>query len=197
VYSHSPRPATPGAFFCAFAACPSRRLRQDPGDLFSRCGLILTRVRFNGLLRTGEPYEPRSPDTVLTGIFLPGDLSAGRCCGAAKPHPASKKGRNDGSPNEEFGVAPARARPVMSSIIGAGRPCVITVSRKNPLQNLSRLSVTIKSRGCRERSVHRLTWRFHPHHSCLAHLHARSPRHRGTRHPQEPLYRPCHSGCRT
>jgi hypothetical protein len=32
--------------------------------------MILARVRFNGLLRTGEPYEPRSQDHVLTGLFF-------------------------------------------------------------------------------------------------------------------------------
>ena len=40
-----------------------------PG-FFLRCGLILARVRLSRLLRTGEPYEPRSQDHVLTGLFF-------------------------------------------------------------------------------------------------------------------------------
>jgi hypothetical protein len=54
--------------------CPGRQrpglFSGTPKRFFLRCAMILARVRLNRLLRTGEPYEPRPQDRILTGDFF-------------------------------------------------------------------------------------------------------------------------------
>ncbi|WP_233867770.1 hypothetical protein [Paraburkholderia adhaesiva] len=60
---------------------------------------------------------PRSLDNIPTGDFFPHAFSGASVAQSLRTAKTEKK--NDGSPNEEFGIAPARARSVMASIVMA------------------------------------------------------------------------------
>lgn len=138
--------ATVGAFFCArkIAQTPSREQTRTQTAHGLRHFFALPR-NFDGR-KVESPLENRRalwppvigayPDR---GFFLracrreeASGRSRRRSCGA------TTKSVYDGSPNEEFGFAPARARPVMERIIGPRAQSVISTTRKNPLRKLSR-----------------------------------------------------------
>jgi len=160
VYSHCP--ASDGRDFFARSLASASEHWRAAGAMrtrfFSNCGRNFADVRWSCLLRTGEPCNP-GRETFRPGIFLR-SYARGLVGYTRRPEWRRKRMKYDGSPNEEFGFAPARARPVMSSIIRAEGRCVTSVRRKKPLRKLARYGDGRRKPA----SVHRLTWWFRPRH---------------------------------